>query len=419
MKARRLRPVRLKARNKLNKAQVRPKNVVDLFDLRGDVVSRVTGHKMDVNLLSVNGKYYADSFGKLRSVGANTPRHDGNGIILSGEISTLLAYSNQPNGTGIWANPATAGEATHTLTENVAEAPNGKMEAFRWQAATGGDLFANWAMLSITFGGLTNPHNFSCSGWFKSADGNEYTILFYNNSGTLQTITIDGTWRYFKFKDKDIATTEDHFRIMLRGETGCSPTCDILGWGITPALIYGDPFTHPTYGEVTTMATEAGAADNGISLDTVNKFPGIADILSSEGTMVLDFEHIGGDGALEDGENAALISFNNSDAGFLFLKKDPLGDTYIRSHDGTTLQSRAATWFDGIRNRVVISWGGGARTLAFWNGVEWVAATSAFEGAYENTGIGRLHYSNEQAVKYGPYLTWYNTKRDYMEFANV
>lgn len=183
-----------------------------------------------------------NSSGLVETVNADTPRFDYTlntggackGLLIEESRTNLLTYSALVGGTD-WVTAKSGVATLATITTNYATSPDGTTSASRLQMTlNGGTTTSDWTQVFHSSFAQTNGAAYAQSIYLKSNDGNTYTVLLRDDTGSnaAQTLlTITPQWQRFTQNVTASNTTATGVKLWLRGGVGTSATADILAWG--------------------------------------------------------------------------------------------------------------------------------------------------------------------------------------------
>lgn len=183
-----------------------------------------------------------NSSGLVETVNADTPRFDYTlntggackGLLIEESRTNLLTYSALVGGTH-WITAKSGVATLATITTNYATSPDGTTSASRLQMTlNGGTTISDWTQVFHSGFAQTNGAAYAQSIYLKSNDGNTYTVLLRDDTGSsaAQTLlTITPQWQRFTQNVTASDTTATGVKLWLRGGVGTSATADILAWG--------------------------------------------------------------------------------------------------------------------------------------------------------------------------------------------
>lgn len=181
-----------------------------------------------------------NSSGLIAGINADLPRFDYDpvtlvckGLLIEESRSNLLTYSALFGGTG-WTTLNSGVASLPTITTNYATSPDGTTSASRVQMSlNGGTSASDWTVVQHLSFAQTNGAAYAQSIYLKSNDGNTYTVLLRDDtgSGTAKLLTVTPQWQRFTQNVTASTATALGIKIWLRGTLGTSTTADILAWG--------------------------------------------------------------------------------------------------------------------------------------------------------------------------------------------
>lgn len=383
--------------------------VIADFDLRGCMIDRVTGQEMDATLPSTNGKYVADASGKWRGpFGADMPRINGSSLSIAGGQTNLcecVKFNPQSGDT----SPFILGNSPDFDIEDMTASLAGTdFEIFK------GNAYHLSTINSGVWGRAVVPGSVAVIG--------DTTIVLvvlapqgvqvgFNDGSPVVDIPASNEWQLVKIEGVTSVETWAKVSIVLAlGGYEC--------WFILPHLLRQKYFESMILGDNTaapaTFATEAGAADNGISVD-LDDIPEVKAALQSEGTMVLKW--VPGFDKGDGTANCGLIGARDGYTSLSYM----VANGNIAFTDGTnygTLLSDSYVAGDNIT--LILRWSGsqmiGAARVN--NNAVVIKSPDSFDGAFTLGSKLRFHWSQESAVEYQS-LTFYNRALTDEEVANV
>jgi hypothetical protein len=188
-----------------------------------------------------NPATYTDSSGVIATASNNQPRFDYNpitlackGLLIEESRTNLLSYSAGVGGTG-WVKTNTGTASLPVVTLNYAVAPDGTTTASRLQMTLNGGTSSTANFCTVGHASVLNTAtSYAQTIYLKSNDGNTYTVLLRDDSGSggySKLLTVTPQWQRFEQDVVAAAVNGACVKLWLRGGLGTSDTVDILAWG--------------------------------------------------------------------------------------------------------------------------------------------------------------------------------------------
>ena len=297
-------------------------------------------------------------------------------LLLEPASTNLVPYSEDLSQSS-WLKINAGTGVSPSITNNFAISPDGTQNASRVILNAPSVSPSNLSMIRTNISGLASPHDSSASLYIKSNTGDNYTLLFYNESMSPIQVTANSSWQRIELSST-VSSSSDRIHLGLWDFGGITSDsyADVSIWGAQlEALSYATSYI-PTNG-----ASQTRAAETCFGAGTASTFN------STEGTIYWEASALADDSIdkrifLSDG------SFNNYVAiGYSRFA----GNIIAEMVAGGVLQT-AAFGASGVtktnNNKYALSWGGG--TMKFYvNGTQ-----TNTEPVTSPTGLNVLEFND-------------------------